>query len=98
MSRSVLSVALVTALLAAQPACNTLSKNNHMGIQYVGGAAAIIGVIMLADSASCDERSGGEKACNESGDEVVYGAGMLGLGVGLILASRYLLKPASAAQ
>ncbi len=92
MPRTALSVLLASALLAAQPACQTMSQNNHRGIQYVGGAAAFVGLIMVADGASCSEDADAALSCDGESDEVLYGGLLFGAGVAALVAARYLLK------
>ncbi len=91
MPRAVLSAALAITLLTST-ACSTMSRNNHRGVRYLGGAAAIVGLVMVADGARCDENDDAMLSCEGENSELLWGGVMLGGGLAAIAATYVLLK------
>jgi hypothetical protein len=81
--RAVVPLVLATFLLA-QTGCSSYSENHRHGLMYGGGALTLMGAIIAADGAYCDD-SGNGGDC-ESGDDrrnLVSGLIMAGVGLGL---------------
>ena len=92
--RALVASALVAALVAQAGCAGGLSENHRRGLVLLAGASVIIGGVMVADGASCENIGTHDAGC-EGDDATLYqGLGLVigGVAVGALA---YLLPHAS---
>ena len=79
----------LVALLLGQPACAGMSENNRRGLMLVGGAAVIVGALMIPDGVGCDPTTMSNQ-CEDDGRILALGVTTLVAGLALFGTMLYL--------